>query len=168
MAATLHRPLNKVFMYILGREWALRLVWKGGGTQRFDPNHWRQWDNSQVDPEILNIIDKSELDYWLRKFVVKVRNKKDPGNICCNTLEQFSTLSRFSWIFWKINFNFRLQLCWKLSLYWSRGEILWRQKQFDCNENFYENSSSLIFFSFWVCLCKIPQLRKLFVKKLYR
>ena len=22
------------------------LVWMGGGTQRFDPNHWRQWDHS--------------------------------------------------------------------------------------------------------------------------
>ena len=53
----------------------------------------------QVDRDILNIIDKGELDYWLRKFVVKVRKKKDPGNICSNTLEQFSTLSRFSWIF---------------------------------------------------------------------
>ena len=53
----------------------------------------------QVDREILNIIDKGELDYWLRKFVVKVRKKKDLGNISCNTLEQFSTLSRFSWIF---------------------------------------------------------------------
>ena len=67
----------------------------------------------QVDCEILNIIDKGENNYWLRKFVVKVRKKKDPENICSNTLEQFSTLSRFSWIFWKINFNFRLQLCYQ-------------------------------------------------------
>ena len=34
----------------------------------------------QVDPEILNIIDKGELNYWLSKFVVEVRKKKDPGN----------------------------------------------------------------------------------------
>ena len=53
----------------------------------------------QVDCEILNIIDKGENNYWLRKFVVKVRKKKDPENICSNTLEQFTTLSRFSWIF---------------------------------------------------------------------
>ena len=30
----------------------------------------------QFDPEILNITDKSELNYWLSKFVVEVRNKK--------------------------------------------------------------------------------------------
>ena len=30
----------------------------------------------QVDPEILNIIGKGELNYWLRKFVVQVRKKK--------------------------------------------------------------------------------------------
>jgi len=35
----------------------------------------------QVDPVILNIIDKGELNYWLSKFVVEVRKKKDPGNI---------------------------------------------------------------------------------------
>ena len=35
----------------------------------------------QVDPGILNIIDKGKLNYWLSKFVVEVRKKKDPGNI---------------------------------------------------------------------------------------
>ena len=30
----------------------------------------------QNDPEILNIIGKGELNYWLRKFVVQVRKKK--------------------------------------------------------------------------------------------
>ena len=34
----------------------------------------------QVYPEILNIIDKGELNYWLSIFVVEVRKKKDPGN----------------------------------------------------------------------------------------
>ena len=34
----------------------------------------------QVDPEILNVVDKGELNYWLSKFVVEVRKKKDPGN----------------------------------------------------------------------------------------
>ena len=35
----------------------------------------------QVDSGILNIIDKGKLNYWLSKFVVEVRKKKDPGNI---------------------------------------------------------------------------------------
>ena len=35
----------------------------------------------KVDPEILNIIDKGGLDYRLKKFVVEVCKKKDPGNI---------------------------------------------------------------------------------------
>ena len=34
----------------------------------------------QVDPEILNIVDKGELNYWLSIFFVEVRKKKDPGN----------------------------------------------------------------------------------------
>ena len=28
---------------------------------------------SQVDPEILNTVDKCELNYWLSQFVVEVR-----------------------------------------------------------------------------------------------
>ena len=36
---------------------------------------------SQVVPEILNIVDKGELNYWLSKFVVEVRKRKDLGNI---------------------------------------------------------------------------------------
>ena len=31
----------------------------------------------QVDPEILNIVDKGELNYWLSKFVVEVPKKKE-------------------------------------------------------------------------------------------
>ena len=41
---------------------------------------------SQVDPEILNITDKSELNYWLSKFVVEVRKKKDPEMFTCPIL----------------------------------------------------------------------------------
>ena len=39
---------------------------------------------SQFDLEILNITDKSELNYWFSKFVVEVRNKKkdrDRGSV---------------------------------------------------------------------------------------
>ena len=32
----------------------------------------------QVDPEILNVVDKGELNYWPSKFVVEVRKKRDP------------------------------------------------------------------------------------------
>ena len=45
----------------------------------------------QVDPEILNISDKGELNYWLSKFVVEVRKKNDPGNISCNTWQKILT-----------------------------------------------------------------------------
>ena len=64
----------------------------------------------QVDPGILNIIDKGELNYWLSKFVVEVRKKKDPGNI--------EVVTRGN------NYHPKSidcsQLCWKLSLNWSR------------------------------------------------
>ena len=59
----------------------------------------------------------------------------------------------FWWIFWKMNLNFWLQLCWKLSLNWSRGGILCHQQQLNCDKNFCENSSSMIFFPFgFVCM----------------
>ena len=58
--------------HIVGSLCQLCLVWMGGGRQRFDPNHRRQWDNSQVNHEILNITDKDELHCWLSKFVIKV------------------------------------------------------------------------------------------------
>jgi len=35
----------------------------------------------QVGPEILTIINKGEINYKLRKFLVEVCKKKDPGNI---------------------------------------------------------------------------------------
>ena len=33
----------------------------------------------EVNPDILNITHNEELNYWLSKFVVEVRKKKDPG-----------------------------------------------------------------------------------------
>ena len=43
----------------------------------------------QVDPEILNITNKAELNNWLSKFLVKVHKKKDPGSVYPrNTLYQ--------------------------------------------------------------------------------
>ena len=35
----------------------------------------------QVNPDILNITDNEELNFWLRKLVVEVRKKKDPGTV---------------------------------------------------------------------------------------
>ena len=36
---------------------------------------------SQVNPDILNITDNQELNFWLRKLVVEVRKKKDPDTV---------------------------------------------------------------------------------------
>ena len=35
----------------------------------------------QVNPNILNITDNEEFNYWLSKLVVEVRKKKDPGTV---------------------------------------------------------------------------------------
>ena len=35
----------------------------------------------QVNPDILNITDNEELNFWLRKLVVEVRKKKDPDTV---------------------------------------------------------------------------------------
>ena len=35
----------------------------------------------KVNPDILNITENDELDYWLSKLVVEVRTKKDPGSV---------------------------------------------------------------------------------------
>ena len=35
----------------------------------------------QVNPDILNITDNEELNYWLSKLVVEVRKKKDPDTV---------------------------------------------------------------------------------------
>ena len=40
----------------------------------------------EVNPDILNITDNEELNYWLSKFVVEVRKKKDPGTFYRQTL----------------------------------------------------------------------------------
>jgi len=43
----------------------------------------------QVNPDILNITDNEELNYWLSILVVEVRKKKDPGSVYPpNTLYQ--------------------------------------------------------------------------------
>ena len=43
----------------------------------------------QVNPDILNITNNEELNYWLSKLVVEVRKKKDPGSVYPpNTLYQ--------------------------------------------------------------------------------
>ena len=43
----------------------------------------------EVNPDILNITHNEELNYWLSKFVVEVRKKKDPGTFYPpNTLYQ--------------------------------------------------------------------------------
>lgn len=43
----------------------------------------------EVNPDILNITHKEEVNYWLSKFVVEVRKKKDPGTFYPpNTLYQ--------------------------------------------------------------------------------
>lgn len=42
-----------------------------------------------VNPEIINITENEELNYWLSKLVVEVRKKKDPGTVYPpNTLNQ--------------------------------------------------------------------------------
>ena len=35
----------------------------------------------KVNPDILNITDNQELNYWLSKLVVEVRKKKDPDTV---------------------------------------------------------------------------------------
>ena len=106
------------------------MVWMGGGTQRFDPNHWRQWDNSQSR--------SWDFEYhrqgwtWLSAQKIccwSLQEKRSRKYLSCNTWEQFFTLNRlFSWIFWNINLNFCLQFYWKFSLNCSKGGILYSQK----------------------------------------
>ena len=79
----------------------------------------------QVDPEFS--ISSTRVNSLLAQEICRrsSHEKRSRKYLSCNTLEQFLTLNRFSWIFWKINFNFRLQLCWKWSLNWSVFFYLW-------------------------------------------
>ena len=54
----------------------------------------------EVNPDILNITHNEELNYWLSKFVVEVRKKKDPGTFYPpNTLYQLCCGICFAMVF---------------------------------------------------------------------
>ena len=80
--ATMHssQPFNIVCLYWVKSELSVCFEW---AEERNDLIQIIGDSDTilQVDPKILNIIDKSELNYWLWKLVVKVRKKTDAGNI---------------------------------------------------------------------------------------
>ena len=51
----------------------------------------------QVNPDILNITDNEELNYWLSKLVVEVRKKKDPARHSLSTLLWSSAIHARQW-----------------------------------------------------------------------
>ena len=158
-----------VCMSVLGKEWAFCLLWMGRGTQQFDPNHWRQWVNSPSRSWVLNIIDKGAWTQLLVKEICRrssqeIRSRK---SLSCTTLEQFSPWIDFRGYFEKSILYFAYSFVGKRFKLVERrnfmsSETVWLQQ-----ELFWELIITE-FFSFWVCLCKIPPLRELFVKNLYR